>query len=120
MQCRDDEYCDGTRKSEEEHLQGLYQVDMSALYPAFAVTNRGSKLIGSKHAPRRDLHSTEQVPRSDTWDYSESRGQKLPEHGGSFSPAHPQGVGATTEVWGWRKAGARGARKVWTLRREAL
>jgi hypothetical protein len=29
-------------------------------------------------------------------------------------------VGAILEVWGWSKAGPRGARKVWTVQREAL
>lgn len=29
-------------------------------------------------------------------------------------------VGAVIEVWGWRKAGPRGTRKTWQLRREAL
>jgi hypothetical protein len=29
-------------------------------------------------------------------------------------------VGAAIEVWGWSKQGPRGARKIWTLRREAL
>jgi hypothetical protein len=28
--------------------------------------------------------------------------------------------GAVLEIWSWKKAGARGKRKTWTLRREAL
>jgi hypothetical protein len=31
-----------------------------------------------------------------------------------------EGAGATIEVWSWSKQGARGQRKVWTVRREAL
>ena len=30
------------------------------------------------------------------------------------------GAGARLEIWSWAKAGARGTRKVWTVRREAL
>jgi len=30
------------------------------------------------------------------------------------------GAGARLEIWSWAKAGARGKRKVWTVRREAL
>jgi hypothetical protein len=29
-------------------------------------------------------------------------------------------VGASIEVWGWKKQGPRGAKKIWTLRRETL
>jgi hypothetical protein len=31
-----------------------------------------------------------------------------------------EGAGATIEVWSWSKQGAKGQRKVWTVRREAL
>ena len=31
-----------------------------------------------------------------------------------------KGAGASLEIWSWSKQGARGTRKVWTVRREAL
>ena len=46
-----------------------------------------------------------------------ARIQKLNENG--FTQLW-KSVGVSIEVWGWRKAGPRGQRKVWQLRREAL
>ena len=63
-----------------------YQVGMGAPLPGLrdhAGGHVGAKCLGGS-PPRRDPLTIEQVPRSHTWDYSESRRQKLPEHGGIF------------------------------------
>ena len=52
-----------------------------------------------------------------TGDHVAARIQKLTDAG--FATLW-KSVGAVPEVWGWRKTGARGERKVWTLRRETL
>lgn len=93
-----------------EHAEGV-SIDSGALVPGVivnVVTRHGAKpisiigiqatsaLTGGNHAARRAKILAE--PRARAW----------------------LEAGGKLEVWSWRKAGARGERKLWTLRREPI
>jgi hypothetical protein len=75
--------------------QDLFGVDVLALKPGTPIL-AVQVTTGAHHADRREkLHAEGFVA---LW----------------------QGTGATLELWSWRKAGPRGQRQTWQLRREAL